>query len=449
MHAPVPPNPLLIGPILPTLARLSLPNMISMLAVALVAIAETAYVGLLGTAPLAAMALVFPMVMLQQTMSAGAMGGGVSSAISRALGAGLPQRAEAVALHAAVIGLAAGLIMMVLFIGLGSAIYALLGGKDEILRQALIYSNTIFVGAIGIWLTNTFASIIRGGGNMKVPSLTLLGAAGSQVLLGGALGLGFGPIPRLGMFGIGLGQVIAFTLAALFFAGYLMSGRARVQLNFRQKLSREIFWDILRVGGLASFSSLQTVLTVLIVTALVARFGAEALAGYGIGARLEFMLIPIVFAVGVACVPMVGMAIGAGNVSRARRVAWIGGGVSALLVGTVGIVIAIFPDLWARLFTQDEAVLASARSYFAFAGPAYFFFGLGLCLYFSSQGAGKVLGPTLAQSMRLIVVAVGGWFLTAAQAPAWTMFALVGIAMVVYGLSAAAAVYFVRWGKLA
>ena len=156
-----------------------------------------------------------------------------------------------------------------------------------------------------------------------------------------------------------------------------------------------------------------------------------------------------VFAVGVACVPMVGMAIGAGNAPRARRVAWTGGIASALLVGFVGTVIAIFPDLWSKLFTQDEAVLASARSYFAWAGPAYFFFGLGLCLYFSSQGAGKVLGPTLAQTVRLVIVAVGGWWLTSIQAPAWTMFALVGVAMVAYGLAAAAAVHFVRWGKLA
>ena len=91
-------------------------------------------------------------------------------------------------------------------------------------------------------------------------------------------------------------------------------------------LTREMFFDILRVGALASFSPLQTVLTVLILTRLVAGFGTEALAGYGIGARLEFLLVPIAFAVGVACVPMVGMAIGARDVARARRVAWTGGG---------------------------------------------------------------------------------------------------------------------------
>ena len=87
-------NPLLTQPILPTLLRLGVPNLIAMIAATLVAIAETVYVGMLGLPQLAGIALVFPMVMLQQMMSSGAMGGGVSSAISRALGAGKVDRAE-------------------------------------------------------------------------------------------------------------------------------------------------------------------------------------------------------------------------------------------------------------------------------------------------------------------------------------------------------------------
>ena len=84
--APV--NGLLASPILPTLLKLALPNAIAMVGTTLVAVAETSYIGRLGTEPLAGIALVFPFVMLTQMMSAGAMGGGVSSAISRALGAG-------------------------------------------------------------------------------------------------------------------------------------------------------------------------------------------------------------------------------------------------------------------------------------------------------------------------------------------------------------------------
>ena len=441
-------NPLLSGPIFRTLVGLSLPNMLAMVASALVAVAETAYVGRLGTPSLAGLALVFPLVMLMVMMSAGAMGGGVSAAISRAIGARDEVRASMLAMHALIIGAAAGLASAALLLTCGRAIYTALGGRTDALAEALAYSNIIAFAAIGIWLTNTLASVVRGGGNMRVPSSTLLLAAAAQVALGGGLGLGVGPLPRLGMVGIALGQVVTAGAGAAFLMWYLAAGRGRVRLDFRQvSLHWEMFRDILKVGALSCISPLQTVLTVLILTRLVASFGTQALAGYGIGARLEFLLIPIAFGIGVACVPMVGMAIGAGDATRARQVAWSGGALAGAIVGTVGIFVAVFPNAWARMFTSDAAVLDAARAYFAWAGPFYPLFGLGLCLYFASQGAGKVLGPVLAGTLRLVVVAVGGWWLAAANAPAEQMFALVGLAMAVYGLATGLAVYVTPWGR--
>jgi MATE family, multidrug efflux pump len=315
-------NPLLTAPILPTLVRLTLPNTVAMLATALVAIAETSYIGRLGTVPLAAMALVFPMIMLTQMMSAGAMGGGVSSAISRALGQGDARRAQALAQHAVLIGLAAGLAFTAFFLLLGPPIYRVLGGEGAALREAIAYSNMVFSGAAAIWLVNTLASVVRGTGNMLVPSVILLAVAALQIAVGGVLGLGLGPFPRLGMPGVAIGQVGAFALGALALFAFLRSGRGRLTLRLSGvALEREMFVDILKVGALACLSPLQSVLTILIFTGLVARFGTQALAGYGIGARLEFLLVPIAFSIGVACVPMVGMAVGAGDVARARRVA--------------------------------------------------------------------------------------------------------------------------------
>lgn len=441
-----PANPLVTAPILKTLLRLSLPNMGAMTATALVAIAETAYVGLLGTPALAGMALVFPMVMLQQMLSAGAMGGGVSSAVARAFGAGDTARARALALHATAIGLAVGLAFTALFLTFGREVYTLLGGRGAALDEALAYSTVIFLAAPAIWLTNTFASVLRGSGNMKVPSAILLGASALQMVAGGSLGLGLGPFPRLGMTGVALGQVIAFSAAMLAMLWFLTGGRARVSLSLAStRFDRALFADILKVGAVAALSPMQSVLTVLILTRLVANFGTEALAGYGIGARLEFLLIPITFAIGVACVPMTGMAIGAGNVARARRVAWTGGVLSMVVLGSVGLFFAAFPDLWATLFTTDPGVLASARLYLIWSGLGYALYGLGMCLYFASQGAGKVVGPVLASSLRLAVIVVGGWWLVASGAEPWTMFALVAASMAAYGLACAAAIRWTSW----
>jgi len=441
-------NPLLSGPILPTLLRFALPNMAAMLATALATIAETGFVGSMGVTSLAGMALVFPMVMLQQMLSAGAMGGGVSSAISRALGAGDLPRANALAVHAMWIGLAVGAVSTALMLAFGPTLYAALGGRGAALAQAVAYSNVAFLGAVGIWLMNTFASVIRGSGNMRVPSATLLAVAATQVLVGGACGLGWLGLPRGGMAGVALGQVVAYAGGAVFLFIHLRSGAARLKLAVgATKLQGALLGDILRVGALACLSPLQTVLTILVLTHLVARFGTDALAGYGIGTRLEFLLVPIAFAVGVASVPLVGMAIGAGQIARARRVAWVSAAVAFVGLGVLGLVLAVVPQLWTGLFTRDAAVLAAAAVYFHWAGPGYGLFGLGLCLYFSSLGAGQAGGPVLAGTLRLLVVALGGWGLAEAQADAWTIFALAGGGMVAYGLAMALLVHRAKWGR--
>jgi putative MATE family efflux protein len=400
----------------------------------------------LGTAPLASIALVFPLVMLMQMLSAGAMGGGVSSAISRAIGAGNEARAASLAVHALAIGALAGLFFSLTFVVFARRILGALGGSGDVLEGAVAYANIALTGALAIWLLNTLASIVRGTGNMRVPSLTLLAACAVQIALGGILGLGFGPVPRFGLVGVATGLVVGFGLGTLFLLWFLHSGRARITLRFRGvSLSREMFVDILKVGAVAAFSPLQSVLTVLILTRLVAGFGPEMLAGYGIGARLEFLLVPIVFAVGVASVPMVGMAIGAGDVARARRVAWSAAGMAAVAVGAIGMVVALFPGLWSGLFTADPAVRAAADLYLRWAGPCFAMFGLGLALYFASQGSGKILSPVLAVTVRLIVIALGGAFLASTAAPAWMLFALVGLSMIAYGAATAAAVYLTPW----
>jgi putative MATE family efflux protein len=437
---------LLSAPILPTLLRLAAPNVLTMVMTVLVGIAETWYVGRLGTAPLAAMALVFPFAMLTQMMSAGAMGGGVSAAISRALGASDLPRAHALVQHALVIGLGAGLVYSAIFLMWGPAFYALLGGQGVVLHEAVRYGQVLFAGALGVWLINTLASVVRGTGQMRAPSVALVATAALQIVLGGVFSLGAGPVPAMGMVGVALGHILATTAGVLYFMWFLLSGQGRLKLQLRSfELQRPLFVDILKVGAVACLSPLQSVLAILIFTGLLAQLGTEALAGYGIGQRLEFMLIPIAFGIGVAAVPMVGMAMGAGQVARARRVAWVAGGVSAFNLAVIGAVVTLAPDLWARLFTQDEAVLGYARQYLVIAGPAFPFFGLGLTLYFASQGAGQVIGPVLAGTVRLVLVAGVGYGLSQHQGSANAFYTLVAAAMVLYGVVTVAAVKFTPW----
>jgi putative MATE family efflux protein len=440
-------NALVEGPILRTLLRLSWPNVIALSAGTCVVIAETSYIGRLGVESLAAMALLFPCVILTMTMSGGAMGGGVASSIARALGAGDIERASALASHALLIGIGFGLAFVIGMGIFGPRLLYLLGGRGNVLANAVGYAHIFFGGAVLPWLMNTSAGILRGTGNMKLPSLVILNSAVCQIILGGTLGLGLGPIPQFGMRGVAAGSLTAYTISLSILWWYLFSGRARIVPKIRGlRIERAMFIDILKVGLLSCFSPLQSVLTISIFTHMLAGFGTAILAGYGIGARLEFMLTSIAFAVGIASVPMIGMSIGAGRVARARRIAWTAGVISFAAVGIVGAVIAVFPDLWVNLFTGDAGVRAASHQYLSTAAPMYAFIGLASSMYFSSQGAAKMLGPVLAQSARLLFIAGGGWWLSTHDATAANFFRLASLSMIVLGTLSSLSVVLTRWG---
>jgi putative MATE family efflux protein len=446
---PQPParNALLDRPILPTLLWLAWPNVIALSASTCVVIAETSYIGRLGVESLAAMALVFPCVILTMTMSGGAMGGGVASAIARALGAGDRERASTLAAHALLIGVCFGLTFMLGMLMFGPRLLQLLGGRGNVLAQAIAYVQIFFGGAVLPWLMNTMAGVLRGTGNMKLPSLMMLSSAVCQIILGGTLGLGLGPIPQFGMRGVAAGSLTAYAISISIMSWYLFSGRARVVPKiWGLRIQWAMLFDILKVGAISCFSPLQSVLTISIFTHMLAGFGTAILAGYGIGARLEFLLTSVSFAVGIASVPMIGMAIGAERIARARKIAWTAGMVSFIAVGAIATFIAIFPDLWVNLFTRDAGVRAASHQYLSTAAPMYAFIGLASSMYFSSQGAAKVVGPVLAQTARLLFIGTGGWWLSTHDATAQNFFALAAASMVVLGVLSCASVILTRWG---
>jgi len=305
---------LLEAPIAPTLLRLAAPNMLVMVVQAAVGLVETYFVGKLGTDALAGVALVFPLFMLMQMMSAGAMGGGISSAIARALGGGRHADADALALHALVIGLAFGIAFTLALILGGRPLYAAMGGSGASLQAALTYSNWVFAGAVLVWIFNSLASVIRGTGNMALPAAVICIGALIVIPLSPALIFGWGPLPRLGIAGGAIALIGYYALGSVALAMYLWFGRSVVRPSLRTARFRwPLFRDILRVGAMAALVTISTNLTIMIGTALVGAFGPAAIAGYGTGARLEYLLVPLVFGLGAPLVAMVGTAIGAGD----------------------------------------------------------------------------------------------------------------------------------------
>jgi putative MATE family efflux protein len=424
---------LLQGPIVPVMLRMAWPNVLVMLAQASTGLIETWFVSRLGLDALTGMALVFPGFMMMQMLSGGAMGGGISSAIARALGSGRKADADALVWHAVIINLTLGVLFSALVLTFGRALYEGLGGHGASLESALRYSNVVFIATPLVWLMNGLASVIRGTGNMAVPALAVCLGVALLIPLSPTLIFGLGPIPAMGVTGAGLAVLLTNTVTLLALGWYVFTGQSMVRPgSFRPRWA--MFSDILRVGAVASVSTLQTSLTIGLLTALVgAAGGPDAVAGYGTGARLEFLLVPIVFGLGAPLVALVGTNIGAGQRERALRIALTGGAVAFTLCETVGLTAAIWPEAWLGLFGHDPRMLATGVIYLHYAGPSYGFFGLGLALYFASQGAGRLAWPLFAGFLRMAIAVGGGWTAWLMTHDLHVVFAVLGIALFVYG----------------
>jgi putative MATE family efflux protein len=399
---------LLEGPIIPTLLRLAAPNILTLLAFAGVITFDGFFLGRIGTNALAGASLAFPWVMIVLQTTNSGMGVGVSSAVARALGAGRRDRADALVFHAFLLALAVAAIFSTVFLLGAPFLFQWMGGRDEMLTDALSYANVALGGAVCICVANLLGNAVRGTGNMSFPASVLVGSVLVHIAISPVLIFGFGPLPALGPAGAGLGLVLPFAGGSVVMIWYLRS-RALVRLNFRGVTPRwELFADILKVGVPGLINIAITNLSVVLLTGIAGQLGRDAALGYAMGARLEYILQPVAFGFGTALVAMVGTNWGAGQYRRAREIAWTGAATVTAVCGTIGLIVAVQPGLWIGLFSDDADVARLGSLYLRIVGPAYLCFGLGLGLFYVMQGVGRGVAAMSANAVRMMVSAAGG-----------------------------------------
>jgi len=395
---------LLEDPVLPTLLRLSAPNILNLLAIAGMITFDGLFLGRLGTDALAGVSLAFPFVMLIQHTAASGMGGGVSSAIARALGAGKRDVADALVLHTFVLALGLAATFSTVLLLAAPTVFRWMGGHRAVLSSAIDYANVAFSGAVSICMLNLLGSAVRGTGNMALPAGIIVGSVLAHILISPVLIFGWGPLPALGPAGAGWGLMASFGAGSLILLAYLRSRRSLVTLTFRgATLQWPLFAEILKVGVPGLINVMITNLSVVLLTGIAGHLGKEAAIGYAMGARLEYILIPLAFGFGTAIVAMVGTNWGAKQYRRAHQIARTGGITVAATCAAIGLLFALFPNLWMRLFTDDQEIIRLGTWYLRIVGPIYGLYGLGMALYFATQGLGGVLWTVTANAVRLLL----------------------------------------------
>ena len=407
---------LLEGPVLSTLLRLSAPNVLNLLAIAGMITFDGLFLGRLGADVLAGVSLAFPFVMLVQHAANGGVGGGVSSAVARALGAGRRDRAAALVHHTFLLALALATLFSASMLLAAPHIFRWMGGQDEMLSAALSYSNVAFGGAVSIWMLNLLGGAVRGTGNMTLPSTVIASSVLAHVLISPLLIFGWGPVPALGPAGAGWGLTIPFGVGSLVLIAYLRSSRSLITLRFTGvPIQRALFAEILKVGAPGLINVAITNMSVVLLTGVAGRLGKEVAIGYAMGARLEYILLPLGFGFGTAIVAMVGTNWGAKQYLRAREIAWTGAVTVAVTCAAVGLLTAFFPEVWLSLFSNDEEVIRVGTRYLHIVGPVYGLYGFGLALHSAMQGFGNVMLIVVANGVRLLASTGGAllaiyWF---------------------------------------
>jgi MATE family, multidrug efflux pump len=400
---------LLEGPIVSTLLRLSAPNLVvNVILITVTTSVDAHFIGRLGPAALAGLALVFPLLMLMQQMANATMGSALSSALARAIGAGRREDATALVTHGLIIAIVIAALFSLLFLLAGPAIYAIIAGPGEILAAAVEYSNVIFAGAFAYWLLGALTSVVRATGQVAVLAWVYVAAEALHVALVPLLMFGWGPVPSLGIAGAGIATVTAFTTSSAFLFVYLASGRTPVRLSLGVRLERRLFGDILSTGVPLSLQPILNNISLALLTGYAGTLGAAALAGVGAAVRLEYLMYPVVFGLGATLVAMVGTNAGAGQLARAVRITWIAAGFAVLVTGSIGLAAILWPQAWISLFTDALEVSSPAAAYLVVAALGYAFIGMNT-LTSAFQAMGQTFWPLMGVLSRAAVLAFGGW----------------------------------------
>jgi len=312
-------NPVLLeGKIPKTLTRLALQMSIGILAMQIFNLVDTFFVGQLGTNQLAAMGFTFPVVMVINSIALG-LGIGASSVISRAIGEGNQSKVRRLTTDA----LSLSLIIVTFFVVIGlltiEPLFRSLGASGEIIRYIESYMKIWFLGMPFVVIPMVGNSAIRATGDTKTPSFVMVSAVFVNIILDPLLIFGYGPFPRWELAGAALATVISRGLTMVL-SLWILYHRERMLALAIPKLKDAIqsWGKILYIGLPAAGTNLITPISMGIITRLVSHYGATAVAGFGVGSRIQMFSMAIIGSLSSILTPFVGQNWGAKRYERIK-----------------------------------------------------------------------------------------------------------------------------------
>jgi putative MATE family efflux protein len=382
---------------LAAVARLAAPTTLVMAVSAVSNVVYTYFVSRLGVEAIGAVSLVFPVSLLAITALGGGIGAGATSAIARAIGAGARDDAATLGGQALVLAVALGVgFGVVAWFGV-PPLFTLMGASGAVHEGATVFARVIFGGVAITYFSMMLDSLMRAEGNVRVPATWATTSLVMQMAATPLFMFRFG----WGLIGGALAMLTCQALAILPRLAWVFRGRGMVVPAFRLRHGLTPMREIVRVGIPAALSTSINNVGLMVLTGVVARLGAADLAAYGLGTRLDFVLMSFGYGVGAAVLTLVGLASGAARPDRVRAFVGRGVAIAVVLLAIPGLVVWWHPALWLGMFTDDPRIHAVGTAYFRTIGPTYPLLGVSMVIAFAFQGLGRATLPLVVMIARV------------------------------------------------
>ena len=394
------------GSIVKNILALSWPTMIAMLLHVGFNIVDTIFVGRLGPESIAAVSIVFPVVFLMFALGGG-LGIGTTSLIARYSGAKKFKEADNAAEHSFIIALVFSALFTIFGLLFAENLYYLMGASPDIIALAVRYSRWIFGFNLFMFISLAATSILRGLGDMKAPMVGMVTATLLNIILDPLLIFGIGFFPKLGIDGAAIATVISRFVSAIVMLAFIFSSKTSVNIRPRDFDFKPIFIKkILKVGVPSSINQSLMSVSLVIYTKIIASFGSIAIAAYGIGFRLESLVIMPVLAISATVITIVGHNVGAKNFDRAEKTVWDAAKISALIVAVVALLFFIFPESIFRIFSNNPELINYGAGFLRIMSFSYVFVAVAITVASAFQGAGHATPALIMTAVRLFVFSI-------------------------------------------
>ena len=413
--------PMTEGPIGKSITSLMFPMMMGMIALFSYNIADTYFVGQLGTLELAAISFTFPVGFIVGAVTMG-FGIGTASVCARLFGAKKLEDVERVAVHAMLLGLVAGSCVLTLGLLTIDPLFTLLGADETTLPIIRRYISIYYWGGIFLVVPMINNSVLRASGNAKTPAMIMTIAAVLNIILDPILIFGLFGMPRLEVEGAAIATVLANALTMV--ASILAIVYQEKLVTFRHlwpSLIIDSWRRILHVGLPSMASSLIAPMTTAFITYQVAQFGQEAVAGFGVASRIEGVALMALMALSAAVTPVVGQNFGALKFDRVQA------GVNwcyrfSLIYGlSVAALLALVSPYITGAFTDNETAIGTATLHMRIVPISYIALGCAMTVNSAFNAIGKPMPAMFISMTRTILVYAPLAFLFA------KLFGLVGV----------------------